>query len=526
VFNRSCLQGGAALATMVLLAGCGLFAESGDEEKKRITVGTMSEPTSLDPAAAWDGSWELFRNVYQTLLSFPAGGNIPQPDAAKVCGFTDTANTVYECELRPGLIFTNGEKLDSAAVKHSLERIRLIGARSGPKGLFGSLDRIDTSGDRLVRFTLKSPDATFPYVLATPAASLVPPGEYPAGALRRREGLVGSGPYTLGTYRKGDRAELRSNGGYRGFAERKNSAVTIRYFRDSEAMVTALRNREIDATYRGLTADDIGLLQRGLPENRHLRLLETVGADIRYLVFNPRHPVAARHSVRKAVAHLVDRGSLVATVYRSTAEPLYSMVPKGIAGHTTEFFDRYGEPDAAKAREVLEADGIDEPVALDLWYTTDRYGSATAAEFNELKRQLEGSGLFRVTVRGRPWSEFQKGYHSGAYPVFGRGWFPDYPDADNFIAPFVGADNVLGTPYESPRITDELLPASRRESDRAAVVRQFEEAQEILAEDVRLLPLWQGKIHLATSEELGGAERALDPQTVMQMWELYRKASW
>ncbi|MEK8142239.1 hypothetical protein NKH18_06105 [Streptomyces sp. M10(2022)] len=90
----------------------------------------------------------------------------------------------------------------------------------------------------------------------------------------------------------------------------------------------------------------------------------------------------------------------------------------------------------------------------------------------------------------------------------------------------MGKDSVTGTPYASKEITEQLLPSSRQESDRGAVSQQFKRAQEVLVEDVRLLPLWQGKLYVAAGEDIGGGERALDPQTVMQMWELYRKSSW
>jgi peptide/nickel transport system substrate-binding protein len=202
------------------------------------------------------------------------------------------------------------------------------------------------------------------------------------------------------------------------------------------------------------------------------------------------------------------------------------MVPKGLTGHTTGFFDDYGDPSAAKARTMLTDAGITERVPLTLWYTTDRYGSSTKLEFQELKRQLEGSGLFTVTLKSRPWKTYVTGYQKGEYPVFGRGWFPDFPDADNFIAPFVGEQNALGTPYPAPEITGELLPRSRGVSDRANVVREFEEAQRILVDDARLLPLWQGKQYVAASEDISGAEQALDPSTIMLMWTLYRKTSW
>ncbi|MFE0651426.1 ABC transporter substrate-binding protein [Streptomyces sp. NPDC059534] len=525
MFNRTSLQAAAALVSISLVSGCGVFSDSDSAGDQRIVIGTTSSPTTLDPAAAWDNSWELFRNVFQTLVSFPTGSTTPQSDAAD-CKFSDTSSRVFECKLVEGLTFSNGHKLDAKAVQYSIERIRTIDQEGGPNGMLGSLDKIETVGDRTIVFRLNKPDATFPYVLATPAMSLVDPADYPADKLRKDGKVTGSGPYVLDSYEERKVAELTKNPSYKGFADRKNGGATIRYFDDSDAMVAALKKDEIDATYRGLTAEEVVGLQEDKPENKGLQLVESTGADIRYLVFNAQDPSVAKLPVRKAIAQLVDRDELVNKVYQGTAEPLYSMVPKGIAAHTTKFFDRFGTPSAAKAKKILRDAGIDEPVELTFWYTTDRYGSSTAAEFAELKRQLEEQGLFKITLKGKPWKEFQEGYQQGQYPVFGRGWFPDFPDPDNFVAPFVGKENVLGTPYVSPRITNELLPKSRRDSDRGTVTDEFVEAQEIMVQDVRLLPLWQGKLYIAAGEDIGGGERALDPQTVMQLWELYRRASW
>ncbi|MFD5569193.1 ABC transporter substrate-binding protein [Streptomyces cadmiisoli] len=525
MFNRNRgLRQVAAIASMAMVAGCSMFSDGDGGDEEPIVVGTTSAPSTLDPAASWDGSWELFRNVYQTLLSYPNGATTPQPDAADSCGFTDATNRTYRCELREGLTFSNGDGIDARAVKHSIDRIRTIGAPGGPAGLLGSLDRVQALGDREVVFHLKTADATFPFVLATPAMSIVDPDDYPADALRKDAAVSGSGPYTLASYAKGERAELVRNERYKGYAERRNGSVTIRYFQDSEAMVGALRDHSVDVTYRGLAADDIVALEG--EDADELQLVEGAGTDISYLVFNPKDEWAAKPAVRKAIAQVVDRATIAHKIYKDTVDPLYSMVPKGLTGHTTGFFDDYGDPDADKARAYLAEAGITEPVPLTLWYTTDRYGSETAVLFRELKRQLEASGLFEITLKSRPWATYVEGYQKGEYPVFGRGWFPDFPDADNYIAPFVGEENALGTPYPASEITTKLLPRSREESDRAQVEREFEEAQEILVDDARLLPLWQGKQYVAASEEIAGGERALDPSTIMMVWELYRKTSW
>ncbi|THA23433.1 peptide-binding protein [Streptomyces sp. RKND-216] len=517
----------AIAASAALLAGCSVLPGGDNDEDQSIVVGTTSSPSVLDPAGAWDQSWELFRNVYQTLMHFPNSSSSPEPDAAKSCKFTDTASKVYRCTLREDLTFSNGNPLDAEAVKFSLERVFSIGAEGGPSGLLGSLDRIETPGKHEIVFHLKESDATFEYVLATPAASIVDPEVYDDKGLLKGTEIVGSGPYVLEEYRENKRAVLLANPDYKGAAEIKNDKVTIRYFQSSTAMVKKFKKGELDVTFRGLTPSQISEFQdAGAKGNDKIELSELPGKEIRYLVFNPKYDWAGDEAVRRSIAQLIDRKALVRNVYDRTAEPLYSMVPSGLTGHTNAYFDEYGEPSRAGAEEVLREAGITEKVPLTLWYTTDRYGSTMKKEFEEIERQLEGSGLFDITVKGKPWNEYSQDYLHGEYPVFGRGWAPDFPDADNFISPFVGENNALNTPYEAPRITQELLPSSRKQDDRGIASEAFTEAQKILAEDARLLPLWQGKVYVAAGKDIAGVEWCIDPSTIMRMWELNRKASW
>ncbi|MFI1167370.1 ABC transporter substrate-binding protein [Streptomyces sp. NPDC020801] len=525
MFNRNrCLRPVVAIASISLVAGCSVLSDGNPNDKGPIVVGTTSAPSTLDPAASWDQSWELFRNIYQTLLNYPVGATTPQPDAAQSCRFTDSSNTVYSCELRSGLTFSDGHQLDAQAVKYSIDRIRKINVNGGPAGLLDSLDRVQVVGARQVVFHLNKADATFPFVLATPGMSIVDPKEYPDDSLRKDNKVFGSGPYDLQDYQQGKQAVLAGNKRYKGFAERRNDAVTIRYYQDSRSLAEDLRSKKLDLSFRGLAADDVIGFQRN--DSRDMDVIEGSTNEIEYLVFNPKDPWAAKLAVRKAVAQVINRSAIAHDVYKDTVEPLYSMIPAGLTGHTTAFFDDFGDPSVTKARKLLTDAGITQKVPLTLWYTTDRYGSATAKEFQEIKRQLEDSGLFTITLHGRPWNTYVAGYEKGEYPVFGRGWTPDFPDPDNFVAPFVGRQNALGTPYPAPEITGTLLPQSRRESDRGNVVREFGEAQRILADDARLLPLWQSKLYMAARDDISGAEQSLDPSAIMMMWELSRKTSW
>ncbi|MFH9109810.1 ABC transporter substrate-binding protein [Streptomyces albus] len=528
MFDRNGLRRAAAtILPLALVAGCGALPGSGSQEKHRIVVGTTSAPSSLDPAAAWDGSWELYRNIYQTLMAVPNTGTSPEPDAARSCRFSDAASRVYRCVLREGLKFSSGRPLDADAVKHSFDRTTSIKSPSGPAALLDNLDEVRTRGKRTVVFRLKKPDATFPFVLSTPAASLVDPQEYPGATLHPDDTATGSGPYTLRSYRPGKEAVLVKNPDYKGPAELRNDSVTIRYYTSSRRMVDDLKAGRIDLTYRGLTPRQISAFQdAGSAGDDAVQLSEMTGSEVHFLVFNPKDAQAAKPAVRRAVAQLVDRKELVRDVHDRTADPLYSMVPTGVTGHTNAFLDRYGQPSEDKARAMLQQAGITTPVPLTLWYARDRYGDSTQREFAELKAQLERSGLFEITLRSRSWASFQKGYLKGAYPVFGRGWSADFPDADNYIAPFVGDHNAMGTPYRDRELTGRLLPTSRKQSDRGAAGQSLGEAQRRMARDARLLPLWQGKVYIASEKDVAGIEWAVDSSVIMRMWELYKKSSW
>src|SRR5690606_7186153 len=124
--------------------------------------------------------------------------------------------------------------------------------------------------------------------------------------------------------------------------------------------------------------------------------------------------------------------------------------------------------------------------------------------FEHLQKQLNDSGLFDVDIKGTPWEKFHKAERNREYDVFGMGWFPDFPDADSFVAPFLDKGNTLNIPYSNSQIINELIPASRGEADRLSAVDDLTEIQDITAKDVPLIPLWQGKQYVATRDDVTG----------------------
>ncbi|MFF4057985.1 ABC transporter substrate-binding protein [Streptomyces sp. NPDC001668] len=504
-----------------LLTGCG--TESGDSGSggSSVVMGMSDDVLATDPASGYDpGSWLLFNNVFQSLLSFPKGGTEPEPDAAQSCEFTDTKTQVYECKLKDGLKFSNGDSLTSEDVKFSFDRTLKINDDAGPAIMFPMLDKVETPDEKTVVFKLNTPDATFPSKIASGAGSIVDHTQYDADGLRKDGKAVGSGPYQLDSF-DDDQAVFSVNENYQGTAKPQNSGVTLKFFHgDQAALKTALTDDKVDLAYRGLTAGDITDIENAAPDSG-VEVVEGTSAEVQHLVFNMNDPVTGRIGVRKAIAYLLDREALIHDVYQGTATPLYSIIPAGIAGHNTAFFDTYGaQPSKAKAAAALADDNITGKVKLTLWSTPSRYGPATDQELKTIAQQLNASGLFDADVKSVAFDQYEKDIAAGKYGVYVKGWVPDYPDADNFTAPFFGKGNVLDNNYSNNKITGSLIPETAAQPDRSATDDPFGTLQDLVAEEVPVLPVWQAKQYAVVRDNVYGLEYCLDASTVFRFWEL------
>ncbi|MEU2235226.1 ABC transporter substrate-binding protein [Streptomyces vietnamensis] len=506
-----------------ILITCGVLVAAGvggwqllpsdGERTDPITVGTTDEVTSLDPAGAYDaGSWAMYSNVFQSLLTFKPGLSQPVPDAAESCKFLGSGLTTYQCTLRDDLTFANGRKITAEDVKYSFERMLRIKTDVGPQPLFPTLKSVSAEG-RTVTFHLSGRDATFPLKVATGAGSIVDKDHYPADRLRTDSAVDGSGPYVLKEYKEGQSALLQPNPKYRGAITKAGHTVLVKYYGQSEDLATAWKAKEVQVTHRQLPPDFIAKLDT----KDGTRINEAESAEIRNLNFNvrPGSPMADK-AVRQAVAAVIDRPAITEGAYKGTVEPLYSLIPQGFVGHSTSFYDLYPEPSAKKAKKLLGNAGIKTPVEFTFGYRKD---ATYAAEAAEIKRQLEESGLFKVKLVEADWQSFQKGYAKGSYDIYPVGWLPDFPDSDSFTAPLVGTKNTLHNGFSSKTI-DSLIASTQQYSDRGRATNDFKEIQNEVATDVPLVPLWQKTDYVLSTEAVTGSQYLTDGTGIWRLWEL------
>ncbi|MER5866557.1 ABC transporter substrate-binding protein [Kitasatospora sp. NPDC002040] len=521
-----------ACATLVATtaAGCASAkkAVTGSDDKGAITMGSTSGTTVLDPAGAYDaGSWLILNNTFQSLLKFPAGATSPMPDAAESCAFTGADALVYKCELRSGLKFSNGHPLTAEDVVFSIRRMQKINDENGPSALLSTIKSVEAKGAAEVTIQLTTPDAVLPAKLASAAGSIVDHQVFPADALLANDKLVGSGPYKIDSIEANGDAGLRkvalsANGEYHGDAKLQNNKFVLRYFDDGAQLKTALEQGEIDLADNGLDpATAAKLKDDQLAGTGKIKIAEGESAETRFLAFNTKDAVTGNPAVRQAVAQLVDRKVLARDVYARTVQPLYSVVPAGINGHNTSFFDHYGEPDVAKAKKLLTAAKVATPVKLSLTWSRARAGEAEA---KELKKQLDASGLFQVTVQQESdWTAYQQGWIDGKYQAYVVGWTPDYADADNFVTPLVVEGGAFHTGWDDPRISQKLVPESIKQTDRTAG-GAYAQMQNLVADAAPLVPLFQNKAFYASGTDITGVDGTVDTTGVFRFWEIGRAA--
>ncbi len=346
-----------------------------------LTVATTELYATSDPAAAVTSmSVSLNLNVFQRLMTAPAGESVPKLDAARECIFRTP--TSYVCTLNEGLTFHNGHRLTSSDVKFSIERARRLDVPKTSTPLLSSIEKIDTPDPQTVVFQLNRVDTQLGFALASPAASIVDEQLYPAGALQPREaGLVGSGPFLVGGLDGGEVTFTRF-GRYKGPTPAGQASVVVRRLANSGELENAMADRSVDAVWRGLSktalvrlGDQQSAEPAGRTEGGYTR--QTLpGARVTRLLW-------AADSEQRVNADL--RGAIGGAL--QSDRTLASILPAGVEGHLPTF-------------AVGGAGGVNitwpEPIALVLAYDPSAPDSVDVA--NQIKSRLEATNGIRVTV--------------------------------------------------------------------------------------------------------------------------------
>lgn len=466
----------ASLAISMMVAGCSSSKSSDknkvERPKDELVLAFGAEPaTGFDPTTGWGryGS-PLFQS---TLLKRDDELNIVN-DLATGYEVSEDGK-VWTVSLRDDVNFADGEPLTAEDVKFTFE----TAADSGSVVDLNVLDKVEAVNDTTVKFILKEVQSTF-------VNNLVATGIVPAHAYSENyaENPVGSGPYQLVQWDKGQQMIVKSNPEYYGKKPFFNKITFV--FLNEDAAFAAAQAGTVDLAYIPAAFSN-----KEVPGMK-LEAIKTV--DNRGIVFpfvksgNTTddgvpigNDVTADPAIRHAIDIAVDRQALIDGVLEGYGTPAYTSVD-GLPWWNPETVIEDGNMDGA--RKVLEeagwkdadGDGILEKGSLkaefSLYYlANDEIRQSLAIAVADMMKPL---GI-NIKVEGGSWDVIGKKMHSEAVLM---GWGSHDPhELYNIYSSDNAGVEYNNTGYYKNDKVDEYFEKALRAGSEEEAIEYWKKAQ-------------------------------------------------
>ncbi len=465
--------------------------------------GRSADATLLDPADVTDGeSVMVVTNLFDTLVAFKRGSTEIEPSLAREWT-TSYDKLTWTFTLREGVKFHDGSPVDATAVVFSFERQRdpahparrPTSAFSYYQNNFKALEKIEAVDEKTVRFTLKEPYAPFLPALALFNCSIVSPAAF-ASEGKDAEGRyaynfaqkpVGSGPFVFERWEKDAHITLRANKEYWGGAPYIEKLM-FKAVVDAQTRLKELESGSIHGM-ENPELRDLALIQK----NPDLRLIGSPGINVCYLAMHTGKKPFNDARVRQAIAFAIDKKRIIATAYDNLAKPAVSMCPETMVGFSKTLIDRTRDP--KRAKRLLAEAGYADGFRTTLWYPIVQraYLGDPGTTATQIQQDLKEIGI-TVEIRNIDWSAILKATSAGEHEMCLMGWMADIFDPDNFLYVLLDKDNAVEgvannlSFYKGERV-HELLLGAQRSYDWRRRESLYQEAQEILHEEVPTVPL-------------------------------------
>lgn len=410
---------------------CLLAPLAGAPARNRITIALPLEPPNLDPTsgAAVAIDEVTYHTIFEGLVTLAADGTV-KPLLATGWTVSEDGRS-YVFRLRAGVRFHDGERFDAGAVAFSLNRAIAPDSSNAQKDALANIRAVTPLDPLTVRVTLAAPDADFLRLLSYGDAVIVPP----RAAASLATTPVGTGPYRLLAWRRGDTLTLRRSPGYWGRPARL-ADVVFRFIVDPSAAFSAVRAHDLDLFFDYPAPETLAQLRTD--PTLKLFVGPTEGEVI--LALNQRSGPLADVRVRRALTQAIDRRAIIDGAMYGYGTPIGSHFPP----QSPDYVDLTGlyPHDPAAARRLLAAAGYPRGFALTLKLPPPPYarrgGEIIAAELAQVGVRVRLENLewaqwldevlkrhdfdmtivnhaepFDYDIYGRP--DYYFGYHSAAY---------------------------------------------------------------------------------------------------------------
>ncbi len=353
-----------ALAACTLAVALAAPAAQAQGKKESVTIAMVLEPTGLDPTMAPAAAiGEIVHyNVLEGLTKINVDGSVT-PLLAESWTM-DPDGRSYTFRLRKGVKFHDGEAFDSAAVKFSFERAKDDKSTNKAKGaVFNNISSIAAPDSHTVILTLNNADGNFLFRLGENTAVIL----HPNSAANTATKPIGTGPFRLEDWKKGNSVTLTKWDGFRDAKAVKLKKVTFRFINDPAARVAALLAGDIDGVPR-LDAPQ-ALKQLQADKRFVVEIGATAGKGI--MTINNKKKPFDDVRVRRALMHAIDRKAFIDGVLEGLGKPIGSHFAPTDAGYV-DLTSLYPY-DPEKAKALLKEAGVATPLNVTLTLPPPQY---------------------------------------------------------------------------------------------------------------------------------------------------------
>ncbi len=521
----------ATLATSLFI-GCGdSSSNSGSSSSNQQLVFNLGEdPETMDPTLNnSSGAGTMILNAFEGLMVLDENDQPVEGTAESMEVSED--GLVYTFKIREDAKWSDGEAVTADNFKYSWLRAlnketaaeyayQLFYIKNAEKFYNGEATAeevgINVIDEKTLEVTLETPTAYFPQLLAF--TTYVPLREdivssNPEGWATNPETYVSNGPFKLVQWDMKDQLVFEKNENYWNKDSIKLDKLTFKLVTDDTTAYSELQAGNFDVVNSVPTNEiepgqeaglvhvspKLGTYYFGINVGKQ----DDMAEDVKTALSNKL--------VRQAINLAIDRQEIIDNVGKAEQVAAYSFVPEGIYNPDgTEFADKeYYDPsdmdgNIEKAKELLKEAGYENGEGLptiELMYNSE---GAHKDICQILQENLAKIGI-NIELANQEWAVFLNTRQQGGYEIARQGWIGDYSDPMTFLDLFVtgGGNNDSG--YSNPEY-DALIAAAKVETDPDKRKEQLREAEDILMDDMPILPIYYYTTVMGWNENVKGIQ--------------------
>jgi peptide/nickel transport system substrate-binding protein len=471
------------VARALRTAGCALCcAIAGALHAQTLRIGLAEDPDVLDPTLARTFVGRIvFSALCDKLLDIDEKLNIvPQLATSYEWSADSKALTL---KLRPGVTFHDGEKLDAAAVKYSIERHKTLPG-SNRRGELAPVTSVDVVEPTTVRLNLSAPFAPLLAQLADRAGMIVSPKAAQAEGDKFGAKPVCTGPFKFVERVAQDRIVLERYPNYWNKAEIHFDRIVYLPIPDSTVRLANLRSGQLDFIER-LAASDVPQVK----SDSRFKLSKITEIGYQGITINvgkselaQKNPLGRDPRVREAFELALDRDGIVQVAMDGEAD-----VGNQWVAPTNAFYAKnvpIPKRDVARAKALLQEAGVPNPTVTLMTPTT-----ADAQRIAQVVQAMAKDAGFDIRIQSTEFATSLDMADKGQFEAYVLAW-SGRADPDGNIYSFDACKQPLNYAGYCKAEIDELLNRSRTLREPAERRKVFEQVAAVVLQDRPIVYLY------------------------------------